>query len=370
MENNEDFDNETNAPDNVYYTRQAHFIWILDCSESMNQRGKIHALNNVIREVTPKMRASFEENSNVQLLVSAITFSDEARWHIENPIKIKDFKWEDVAVTGKKACFGKAFQLLIQALSTLPKEARWVDPTLVLVSCGRPSDNYEPWLEVLLNTPWGQKARRLSIAIGPEAENGVLHEFMDNDYLKPFQADNANEIVKYLHHGESMAVIGDDHRLNNVSQVSFVLHWNPDNNDSNLSELNELLMTGIFEIAQMSHFISNVDVNHPAAILMILQVTGETKNTKRQKAHIVDWTPGKGRLNASSVPKTLTLDADLKNGWVVSQMCPFNCVVGTVGRSAAILVILEQIVIEEKRIVIDKPALSEIPSPFNEESVW
>jgi len=198
MENNDNFGDEINSPGNEFYSRPLHFIWILDCSGSMKQKGKIETLNNAIREAIPKTLAVSEENPRAQLLVRTITFSNEAKWlNNGKPIKIKDFKWEDVTAYGE-TYLGKAFQLLTEALKMPPMEPKALPPVLVLISDGRPTDDYKPGLKALLEQQWGKKAVRISIAIGHEAEKGVLHEFMGGGDLKPLQADNANELTKLI----------------------------------------------------------------------------------------------------------------------------------------------------------------------------
>lgn len=80
--------------------RPLYFIWILDCSKSMGQDGKIQALNAWIRESIPEIRRYQEHNPHLEILVRAITFSDGARWHISEPTSIMNLEWEDVVAGG------------------------------------------------------------------------------------------------------------------------------------------------------------------------------------------------------------------------------------------------------------------------------
>ncbi len=61
-------------PGGEYAGRPLNIIWLLDCSGSMAEGGKIEALNNAIREVIPAMRKAAEGNPEVQFFVRAIRF--------------------------------------------------------------------------------------------------------------------------------------------------------------------------------------------------------------------------------------------------------------------------------------------------------
>ena len=60
-------------------SRPLHFIWLADSSGSMEQDGKIQALNTAIREAVPHMRKVAEDNPNAQVLVRAVRFSSGAQ---------------------------------------------------------------------------------------------------------------------------------------------------------------------------------------------------------------------------------------------------------------------------------------------------
>jgi hypothetical protein len=53
-------------------SRPLHFIWICDCSGSMQYDGKIQSLNNAIKEAIPHMQSAADENPNAQVFVRAM----------------------------------------------------------------------------------------------------------------------------------------------------------------------------------------------------------------------------------------------------------------------------------------------------------
>ena len=176
--------------------RELHFIWIVDCSGSMRDDGKIQSLNYAIREAIPHMQREAENNFQANLLISALKFSTGAQWFIP-PTKTNSFKWVDVEARGHTD-LGQALVLLSEMLHIPPMTDRGLPPVLVLLSDGQPTDNYEDGLNRLLNEPWGKKAIRIAIAIGEDANMKVLEKFIGNDELRPLLARNPETLSNYI----------------------------------------------------------------------------------------------------------------------------------------------------------------------------
>jgi uncharacterized protein YegL len=178
-------------------SRPLHFILIADSSGSMEQDGKIQALNTAIREAIPHMRKVADDNPNAQVLVRAVKFSDGAQWHISQPTPVADFAWQDVTAGGETD-MGKAFALVAEQLKMPPMSDRALPPVLVLISDGQPTDDVDAGLKALMEQPWGKKAVRIAIAIGQDADNEVLQKFIGNAELKPLAANSPEALVKYI----------------------------------------------------------------------------------------------------------------------------------------------------------------------------
>ena len=177
--------------------RPLHFIWITDCSGSMSVDGKIQALNHAIREVIPHMQAVADGNPNAQVLVRAIKFSTGARWHIEQPVPVDEFKWLDLQADGVTD-LGRALKMVSDQLKMPPMEDRALPPVLVLISDGQPTDEFEEGLAELMAQGWGKKAVRISIAIGDDADLDILQKFIGHNELKPLQANNPQALVNHI----------------------------------------------------------------------------------------------------------------------------------------------------------------------------
>lgn len=178
-------------------TRPLHFIWMADCSGSMEVDGKIQSLNTAIKEAIPNMQAVADENPNAQVLVRAVKFSSGAQWHVSQPTEVADFRWDDLTAEGVTD-MGKALLMVAEQLRIPPMTERALPPVLVLISDGQPTDDYAGGLKALMDQPWGRKAVRIAIAIGEDADTEVLQKFIGNPELKPLQANNPEALVKYI----------------------------------------------------------------------------------------------------------------------------------------------------------------------------
>jgi len=177
-------------------SRPLHFIWILDTSGSM-AGDKIQSLNFAIKEAIPPMQDSASENPEAQVLVRAVTFSSGARWHVPKATPVADFKWTDVKAGGLTD-MGKALTLVAEQLRIPPMTERALPPVLLMISDGQPTDDFGSGLKLLMAEPWAQKAVRLAIAVGHDADHNVLSKFIGQSELQPLQANNAAALVNHI----------------------------------------------------------------------------------------------------------------------------------------------------------------------------
>jgi uncharacterized protein YegL len=178
-------------------SRPLHFIWICDCSGSMQTDGKIQSLNNAIKEAVPHMQSAADENPNAQVFVRAIKFSDGAQWHIAQPTPVADFRWADLKADGMTD-MGKAVSMVAEQLRIPPMSERALPPILILVSDGQPTDDFSGAVRDLLSLPWGKRAVRIAVAIGEDADQEALRLFVANPEMPVLRADNSETLVNYV----------------------------------------------------------------------------------------------------------------------------------------------------------------------------
>lgn len=174
--------------------RPLHFFFVLDGSGSMNAAGKIEALNSSIRQALPHLQEVADQSPFVEVLVRAVVFASGARWHVEVPTPVGEVQWTDVTAAGSTD-LGAALRELAAVLQMPPMQARAFPPVIVLVSDGRPTDDFEAALEQLMAEPWGRRAVRLAIAIGADADLDVLQQFIDDPEIAPFSARDPDHLA-------------------------------------------------------------------------------------------------------------------------------------------------------------------------------
>lgn len=194
----------SDIPGGPMANRPVHFIWLLDCSYSM-QGEKIGQLNYAIREAVPAMRSVAQDNPAAQLLLRTMTFSTTARWHHQDPVPVDQFTWQDVQVDGMTN-LGDALHLVSRELDTPPMPQRALKPVLALVSDGVPTDDWKAGLRAVDATPWGRKAVRVAIAIGADADRSVLQEFLGNPELQPLDANSPKQLAAAIRWASTAAV--------------------------------------------------------------------------------------------------------------------------------------------------------------------
>lgn len=185
-----------NRPGGELAKRPLQFIWLVDCSGSMEGR-KIESVNFAIRESIKPMQDVADENPNAEVLVRAIKFSDNAQWHISQPTDIHNFKWTDLSADGVTD-MGRALCEVAEALNVKNMPERGLPPVLVLLSDGQPTDDFNSGLKALMDQPWGKKAVRIAVAIGDDADLDVLQKFIGNPEVKPLVAKNAPDLAKKI----------------------------------------------------------------------------------------------------------------------------------------------------------------------------
>jgi len=185
--------------------RPLHFFWLLDCSSSMLESGKIATLNFAVREAVPAMRRVADENPTTALMVRTLTFSTGARWHGRAAVPVSDFNWNDVTASGVTD-LGAGLRLLARELQTPPMPARALPPVLVLASDGHPTDDWRDGLKEVDDSPWGKHAVRVAIAVGHDADRVMLTEFLGNPELQPLEAHNAAALIAAIRWTSTVAV--------------------------------------------------------------------------------------------------------------------------------------------------------------------
>jgi uncharacterized protein YegL len=184
--------------------RKLHFIFVIDTSGSMTGE-RIASLNYAVRAAIPAMQEAAADNPEIDVLVRVLRFSDTVDWPVAAPLPVSSFVWNDMTAGGETN-MGAAMRALATAMTAQSMPGRQLPPVVVLMSDGLPTDDVEEGLAAFLAAEFGAKAVRIAIAIGSDADLGLLQQFIAQPTVKPLQANSAAALVNRIKWAASVPV--------------------------------------------------------------------------------------------------------------------------------------------------------------------
>lgn len=185
-----------NPPDKfiTLSARPLPVILLADTSGSMGESGKIAAMNAAVREMLEAFTSG--EDLRAELHVAIITFGGEARVH--TPLQpARTVQWSDMQAGGGTP-MGAAMRLAAELVADRDKvPGRAYRPTVILVSDGQPTDDWEPACEDLRSGRAG-KADRMALAIGADADVEMLRRFLGDADRPVYAAADARRIRDFF----------------------------------------------------------------------------------------------------------------------------------------------------------------------------
>ncbi len=170
-------------------------IIAVDRSGSMGELGKIDALNIALKDFIESFKD--EDSNKAEIHIALYSFGgDKATCDIPitsiSQVLHKTYKHQG------KTPMGGAFKLikeLIEDKELIP--SRSYKPTVVLLTDGFPTDEWEIPLYELINDGRSSKAFRIAMAIGDDADKNMLSKFVSTpEYL--VDGENARDIRKFF----------------------------------------------------------------------------------------------------------------------------------------------------------------------------
>ena len=171
-------------------------IVLADISGSMSSDGKIDALNTSISEMISAF--ADEDDSKAEVFVSIIAFGKGGAFVHESLQPAKNIHWKPLEASGRTP-MGEAFNLtktMVEDRELIP--GRSYRPTIVLVSDGVPTDDWQSPLKALLDSERASKAIRFAMGIGSDADQETLRAFLADDNVPLFEAHEARKIRNFF----------------------------------------------------------------------------------------------------------------------------------------------------------------------------
>lgn len=175
-------------------SRPLPVILLLDISSSMSG-SKISELNTAIAEMLVTLTDAEKMDSEITL--SVITFGGTAKMHIPFT-NAAEIKWEDLVASGMTP-LGEALTMskeMIEDKDIIPPRA--YRPTMVLVSDGQPNDEWEEPFKKFVNDGRSAKCDRMAMAIGSDAAEDMLKQFVEGTPNPLFYAKNRSALHEFF----------------------------------------------------------------------------------------------------------------------------------------------------------------------------
>ena len=186
--------------------QELHLMFIIDNSGSMEGE-KLGAVNNAIRDVMSIMPEIQEDTADATIKISALKFSDNAKWVYSTPQVVSEFKWKDLSTEGGTN-LSAAYDELSKWLCKKEKGGQMPDiggvaPILILMTDGMPTSfDWEQHLDSLKKKGWFRVALKYALAIGIDTQEAmdVLSKFTGNPetVLKVYTAEALRKVIKVI----------------------------------------------------------------------------------------------------------------------------------------------------------------------------
>lgn len=165
-----------------------YLYFLIDTSGSMNG-AKIGSVNDTMENIISELKSNSDK---INMFVNVLSFARKSKWMFERPIMIDDFVWDRLYANGMTS-LGNACKQLAEDIEINVNQE---NVTIVLLSDGLPTDDYEEGLEKLNESLSDKDAKRFAIAL-EGSDIITLNKLTDNldNVFKLESLDNLMELI-------------------------------------------------------------------------------------------------------------------------------------------------------------------------------
>jgi uncharacterized protein YegL len=137
------------------------------------------------------------ENPSVVIKMSVVTFGGTVETVVPmmDPDKVQLPRLECSGMTPMGEAFRTVFDM-VKDQNVVPQNS--FTPTIALLTDGQPTDSWETPLRDLLSDSRTRKATRFAMAIGSDADDSMLRQFLDNPEASVFRSHEPEKIRNFL----------------------------------------------------------------------------------------------------------------------------------------------------------------------------
>ena len=189
-------------------------IFVVDCSKSMEENGRIQAVNAALHEL--KFRLSeIKSNNNLDLKIAIMGFTSSAKWEL-TLTPIDEVVLNSISVRAGLTEYGVVFRELNRVLSKdefMNHVGKKAAPVIIFLTDGEPTDDYLPDLEQLMKNGWFSCANRSAILMGDAFSNDIaknaVEKFVSNPHTDVVSADDTTVVTEKITAATIHTVAGD-----------------------------------------------------------------------------------------------------------------------------------------------------------------
>lgn len=178
-------------------------IFVVDCSKSMEENGRIQAVNAALHEL--KFRLSeIKSNDNLNLKIAIMGFTSSAKWELALT-PIDEVVLNSISVRAGLTEYGVVFRELNRVLSKdgfMNHVGKKAAPVIIFLTDGEPTDDYLPDLEQLMKNGWFSCANRSAILMGDAFSNDIaknaVEKFVSNPHTDVVSADDTTVVTEKI----------------------------------------------------------------------------------------------------------------------------------------------------------------------------
>lgn len=178
-------------------------IFVIDCSRSMDDFGRIQAVNAALNELRFRL-SDIQSRDNLDLKIAIMGFTSSARWELELT-PIDEVIINNISTHPGLTEYGTAFRELNKVLCKdgfMKHIGKKAAPVIIFLTDGEPTDDYSADLDELMKNGWFRCANRSAILMGDAFNNvnakNAVEKFVTNPLTDVVSADDTTMVTEKI----------------------------------------------------------------------------------------------------------------------------------------------------------------------------